>query len=112
MAVAGGPHLPHADGVWQLCSARPSLRSRWAQSLIGICAVCGAIDPTPPSASPQACSHCHVESSPLRTEAMDRRTADRCLALLADARDSIHTLDITGGAPELSPQFRWVPAGV
>ena len=41
---------------------------------------------------------------------MDRRTADRCLALLADARDSIHTLDITGGAPELSPHFRWVPA--
>lgn len=52
----------------------------------------------------QACSHCHVESSPLRTEAMDRATAVRCLELMEDAlEDGLHTLDITGGAPELSP---------
>lgn len=57
---------------------------------------------------PQACSHCHVESSPLRTEAMDRATAVRCLELAEDAleRGGLRTLDITGGAPELSPQFR------
>lgn len=56
----------------------------------------------------QACSHCHVESSPLRTEAMDRATAVRCLELAEDALEqgSLRTLDITGGAPELSPQFR------
>ncbi len=54
----------------------------------------------------QACSHCHVESSPLRTEAMDRATADRALQLLQGGLDTVHTLDITGGAPELSPQFR------
>ena len=54
----------------------------------------------------QACSHCHVESSPLRTEAMDRRTAERCLQLLEASRGSVRTLDLTGGAPELSPQFR------
>jgi hypothetical protein len=56
----------------------------------------------------QACSHCHVESSPLRTEAMDRATAVRCLELVEDAleRGGLRTLDITGGAPELSPQFR------
>jgi radical SAM/Cys-rich protein len=53
----------------------------------------------------QACSHCHVESSPKRTEMMDRRTADRCLALLA-ASPHIKTLDITGGAPELNNEFR------
>lgn len=64
----------------------------------------------------QACSHCHVESSPLRTEAMDRSTADRCLALLADSCSraggggAVHTLDITGGAPEMSPQFRCASA--
>lgn len=54
----------------------------------------------------QACSHCHVESSPLRTEMMDRRTAERCLELLASSRDTVLTLDLTGGAPELNSQFR------
>lgn len=47
-----------------------------------------------------------MESSPLRTEAMDRATADRALQLLQGGLDTVHTLDITGGAPELSPQFR------
>jgi radical SAM/Cys-rich protein len=55
----------------------------------------------------QACSHCHVESSPKRTEMMDRRTASRCLDLLK-ASPSIRTLDITGGAPELNSQFRYL----
>ncbi|GBF96882.1 Fe-S oxidoreductase [Raphidocelis subcapitata] len=53
----------------------------------------------------QACTHCHVESSPKRTEAMDAATAGRCLELLA-AAPGVHTLDLTGGAPELTPQFR------
>lgn len=66
----------------------------------------------------QACSHCHVESSPLRHEAMTRETADRCLYLLEKASQAPGdrgdpgalplTLDLTGGAPELQPQFRWV----
>ena len=55
----------------------------------------------------QACSHCHVESSPKRTEMMDRRTADRCLEVLR-ASPSVRTLDITGGAPELNSQFRYL----
>lgn len=52
----------------------------------------------------QACHHCHVDASPKRTEQMDRRTADRCLEVLA-ADPSIATLDLTGGAPELNPEF-------
>ncbi|BDA44657.1 hypothetical protein COCOBI_06-1350 [Coccomyxa sp. Obi] len=56
----------------------------------------------------QACSHCHVESSPLRKEAMDRATAQACLQLLAASRGTVRTLDITGGAPELNPQFRYL----
>jgi hypothetical protein len=60
-------------------------------------------NPLPPRA--QACTHCHVESSPRRTEMMDAATVDRCLELLASA-PGVHTLDITGGAPELIPQFR------
>lgn len=55
----------------------------------------------------QACSHCHVESSPRRKEMMDRDTATRCLEILRDS-PSVHTLDITGGAPELSSQFRYI----
>ncbi len=53
----------------------------------------------------QACLHCHVEAGPKRTEQMTGAVADRVLALL-DRTPSIETLDITGGAPELNPQFR------
>ena len=56
----------------------------------------------------QACSHCHVESSPLRTqEMMNAETAARCVQLLRDS-PSIKTLDITGGAPELNVHFRYL----
>jgi radical SAM/Cys-rich protein len=52
-----------------------------------------------------ACVHCHVEAGPKRVEAMDRRGIDRVLALLA-SNPAIELLDVTGGAPELHPQFR------
>lgn len=52
----------------------------------------------------QACRHCHVQASPHRNEQMDRRTVDRCLAILSE-HDGIGTLDLTGGAPELNPSF-------
>jgi len=52
-----------------------------------------------------ACHHCHVEAGPKRTEAMDARTADRVLGLLARS-PALRTLDLTGGAPELNPHFR------
>lgn len=54
----------------------------------------------------QACKHCHVDASPKRTEIMRRDVADACLRILADSR--IGTLDITGGAPELNPEFRYL----
>jgi len=57
-----------------------------------------------------ACHHCHVEAGPKRTEAIDRRTADRVLELLA-RNPAIGTLDLTGGAPELSPHFRHLVSG-
>ena len=52
-----------------------------------------------------ACNHCHVESSPQRREALDARGAARIVELL-DASPSVSCLDLTGGAPELSEQFR------
>jgi radical SAM/Cys-rich protein len=53
----------------------------------------------------QACHHCHVEAGPKRTEIMPASVAERIMALLA-ATPSIHTVDITGGAPELNSNFR------
>jgi len=54
----------------------------------------------------QACHHCHVEAGPKRTEIMERKTINRLLELLA-LEPQIHTVDITGGAPELNPHFRY-----
>ncbi len=53
----------------------------------------------------QACKHCHVDASPVRTEIMPREVIDACLQVLRDF--SIPTLDITGGAPEMIPDFRY-----
>lgn len=53
----------------------------------------------------QACHHCHVDASPARTEIMTRETIDRILAFI-EASD-IQTVDITGGAPELIPDYRY-----
>eukprot|EP01026_Neomeris_dumetosa_P010256 TRINITY_DN1380_c0_g2_i1.p1 TRINITY_DN1380_c0_g2~~TRINITY_DN1380_c0_g2_i1.p1 ORF type:complete len:411 (-),score=41.54 TRINITY_DN1380_c0_g2_i1:338-1570(-) len=55
----------------------------------------------------QACSHCHVESSPKRTEMMTQEIAQRCVELM-HVSDTITTVDLTGGAPELNPQFRFL----
>jgi len=54
----------------------------------------------------QACLHCHVEAGPKRTEIMDRQTAELALDFIHAAAP--HTVDITGGAPELNPSFRWL----
>jgi radical SAM/Cys-rich protein len=55
----------------------------------------------------QACHHCHVDAGPKRTEAMNRATAQRVLELFIMSR-SVSALDITGGAPELNPNFTWL----
>jgi radical SAM/Cys-rich protein len=53
------------------------------------------------------CRHCHVDAGPDRTgENMDRETVDLCLAALD--RTTASTVDITGGAPELNPHFRYL----
>lgn len=55
----------------------------------------------------QVCRHCHVDASPTRTESMARETVVRLVAILREA-PQITTLDITGGAPELHPDFEWL----
>ena len=57
----------------------------------------------------QACKHCHVDSSPIRKETMSEEIAARCMSLLKST-PTIHTLDITGGAPELNESFRYIVA--
>jgi radical SAM/Cys-rich protein len=52
----------------------------------------------------QTCAHCHVDAGPERKEVMTRPVLEACLDLLA--RSNIPTLDITGGAPEMHPDFR------
>lgn len=54
----------------------------------------------------QACKHCHVDASPRRTEIMTRETAEQVIDALQ--RFQIPTIDITGGAPELNPSFRYL----
>jgi len=54
----------------------------------------------------QTCKHCHVDAGPERTESMSRDTAELCVQALA--KTDIPTVDITGGAPELNPNFRWL----
>jgi len=53
-----------------------------------------------------SCIHCHVNAGPKRTELMDRATMDAALGVAA--RFDANTLDLTGGSPEMNPDFRWL----
>jgi radical SAM/Cys-rich protein len=55
----------------------------------------------------QACRHCHVDSSPARTEKMSRAGIEKCIELLA-THPGLKNIDITGGAPELHPDFDYL----
>jgi radical SAM/Cys-rich protein len=59
----------------------------------------------------QVCKHCHVDAGPDRKEIMTRETMQQCLDILA-ANPSFKTVDLTGGAPELNPDFRWFVEGI
>jgi radical SAM/Cys-rich protein len=52
-----------------------------------------------------ACKHCHVDAGPGCTEVMSRPILERCLEILRAS--TIPTIDITGGSPEMHPDFRW-----
>lgn len=53
----------------------------------------------------QVCEHCHVDAGPDRKEIMTRETMEQCLEVIRTT--GAHTLDLTGGAPEMNPDFRW-----
>ena len=54
----------------------------------------------------QTCRHCHVDAGPDRKEIMTRETMLQCLHVLKD-NPHLQIVDLTGGAPELNPDFRW-----
>ena len=54
----------------------------------------------------QVCKHCHVDAGPDRKEIMTTETMEQCLQVLA-ANPNLQTVDLTGGAPEMNPNFRW-----
>ena len=54
----------------------------------------------------QVCKHCHVDAGPDRKEIMTRQTMLQCLDVLHN-NPSLQTVDLTGGAPEMNPLFRW-----
>lgn len=51
------------------------------------------------------CKHCHVAAGPDRKEIMTKETLEYCLDVLR--KSTIHTVDLTGGAPEMNPHFTW-----
>src|SRR4051794_16608950 len=106
-------HLPLAAADEQLATLhRLPLRREFHEALAG-----AALHPLRPSrieifqinvgkVCNQTCRHCHVDAGPDRREQMSRETMEQCLRALAST--DIPTVDITGGAPEMNPHFRWL----
>ncbi|TWT51566.1 arsenosugar biosynthesis radical SAM (seleno)protein ArsS [Allorhodopirellula solitaria] len=89
------PRQPYFDQKLR-SSDLPSLRAKSIEVLqINVGKLCN-----------QTCTHCHVDAGPDRRESMSRKTAEQIIDVLAD--NDIPTLDITGGAPEMNPNFRWL----
>ncbi len=86
--------VPDFDGTLRLHGLDPLRREAVRTLQVNVGKLCN-----------QACHHCHVEAGPKRQERMSRPTAERVMDVLV-ASPSIETVDLTGGAPELNPNFR------
>lgn len=87
--------VPQFDDVLVTHGLPPLTTGRISQLQVNVGKLCN-----------QTCAHCHVDAGPDRREAMSRETARKVVELLR--RHDIPILDITGGAPELNPQFRFL----
>ena len=58
----------------------------------------------------QVCKHCHVDAGPDRKEIMTWETMEQCLQVIK--ANDIKTVDLTGGAPEMNPNFRPFVEGI
>ncbi len=100
LPILGQPCIAETfDGVLADHGLSPLLRFETTTLQINVGKLCN-----------QACHHCHVEAGPKRSEIMPRHVANRCLGLLVNS-PTIRSVDITGGAPELNPEFRRVVDG-
>jgi radical SAM/Cys-rich protein len=91
------PSVPSFEAVLADHGLRPLCRKEPPQTLqVNLGKLCN-----------QACHHCHVDAGPKRVEVMTLSTVRRLFELLA-ASPCIREIDITGGAPELNPNFRWL----
>jgi len=89
------PGLPRFDGTLAGAGLHPLRATGITVFQINVGKLCN-----------QTCRHCHVDAGPDRAEMMSRGTAEQCMSALA--RTDIPTVDITGGAPELNPVFRYL----
>ena len=91
----GKPAVPHSPTSFAEKLGAAELRAETIDTLqVNVGKLCN-----------QACKHCHVDASPKRTEIMPRKVIEDCLNVLR--KHKIPTLDITGGAPEMIPDFRY-----
>jgi len=91
--LAGAPVAPFAEALTS--AGRTGLQPSTLEILqVNVGKVCN-----------QACAHCHVDAGPDRTEVMSQELLHQCLDIVRTK--NIPTVDITGGAPELNPHFRW-----
>ncbi len=91
--------MPNAFDSQLAAHSLPPLRARRIDTLqVNVGKLCN-----------QVCRHCHVDAGPHRTESMSHGTAEHVIRVLRE-NPAIATLDITGGAPELNPNFRWLAA--
>lgn len=86
--------LPHFDEKFETIGEGPLTASTVDTLQINVGKMCN-----------QVCKHCHVDAGPDRKEIMTKETMQYCLDVLS--KNDIPTVDLTGGAPELNPNFKW-----
>jgi len=86
--------LPHFDEKYELVGEGPLKATEIETLQINLGKMCN-----------QVCKHCHVDAGPDRKEIMTKETMRYCLNVLE--KHNILTVDLTGGAPEMNPHFKW-----
>ena len=86
--------LPHFDEKYELVGEGPLTATEIEIFQINLGKMCN-----------QVCKHCHVDAGPDRKEIMTKETMQYCLDILST--HDIPTVDLTGGAPEMNPNFKW-----
>ncbi len=86
--------FPHFDEKYKLTGEKELLADNIEVFQVNLGKMCN-----------QVCKHCHVDAGPDRKEIMTKETMQQCLRALSPT--DIPTVDLTGGAPEMNPNFKW-----